>query len=393
MKILIVSGYRLGVGGPGVAVLNWLKCLNTYSNDITHAYVTCYGCSESLLKSSRLTIYNVSPSSRLSQFVQLREAVNTILDEHNIDLIHVHSPYGVIFHNVRPKIPIVVTYHYGPIVHNNLFYALRYASLPENLRRWTYLYEHLIQQEEYKISRMVTCQTRDMISTYVSCYRFNPKKIYVLPLAVEVRSDGHHRSLASVLNRIGQGVKECAVISNANWLKGLPVLLRALKMLADRYGKEIKCVLVGGYYSNMLSLKSRERKLFKELVKSNNLIVVTSLKHDFFLRILPIFKAFVSPHSIPGLPLTSLEAGGVGVPSILANKSVRHIEISKSGFVYVNGDDEEALAQSIYLLCKDNAIRKILSERVQQYVLLNHSIENVSKILLSLYYKISSYDS
>ena len=161
--------------------------------------------------------------------------------------------------------------------------------------------------------------------------------------------------------------------------KGVDVLIKAIKILKEKYQKEIKAAIVGkGYLEGELKELVMELGIGKEV---EFLGVIKDIE-----KLMKSTKLFVLPSRWEGLPLTILEAMSSGVSIIATNVGgiPEVIENGKEG-ILISPEDPTALSGAITGLLKDRELRVRLSTNAYKRVKEKYSIEVYSKNMLEFY--------
>ena len=161
--------------------------------------------------------------------------------------------------------------------------------------------------------------------------------------------------------------------------KGVDILLKAIKILKEKYQKEIKAAIVGeGYLEEELKELVIELGIEKE-------VEFLGVRRDIE-RLMKSTQIFVLPSRWEGLPLTILEAmsSGAGVIATTVGGISEVIENGKEG-ILVSPEDPMALARAINDLLKDRELRAKLGINAYKKVKEKYSIEVYTKNILGFY--------
>ena len=161
--------------------------------------------------------------------------------------------------------------------------------------------------------------------------------------------------------------------------KGIDVLLKAIKILKEKYQKEIKAVIVGkGHLDEELKGLVVKLGIEKE-------VEFLGVRRDIE-RLMKSTKLFVLPSRWEGMPLTILEAmsNGVGIISTRVGGIPEVIEHEKEG-ILIPPEDPEALARAVIKLLEDRKLRVKLALNAYKKVKEKYSIELYTKNILELY--------
>ena len=161
--------------------------------------------------------------------------------------------------------------------------------------------------------------------------------------------------------------------------KGVDILLKAIKILKEKYQKEIKAAIVGkGYLEEELKELVMELEIEKE-------IEFLGVRRDIE-KLMKSTKLFVLPSRWEGLPLTILEAmsSGAGIIATKVGGIPEIIQNGKEG-ILISPEDSETLAGAIAELLKDRELRVKLGINAYKKVKEKYSIEVYTKNILEFY--------
>ena len=161
--------------------------------------------------------------------------------------------------------------------------------------------------------------------------------------------------------------------------KGVDILLKAIKILKEKYQKEIKAAIVGeGYLEEELKELVTELGIEKE-------VEFLGVRRDIE-RLMKSTQIFVLPSHWEGLPLVILEAMSSRVSIIATSVGgiSEVIEHEKEG-ILISPEDPEVLASAISELLKDEELRVKLGINAYKKVKEKYSIEVYTDNILELY--------
>jgi glycosyltransferase involved in cell wall biosynthesis len=170
--------------------------------------------------------------------------------------------------------------------------------------------------------------------------------------------------------------------------KGINELVSAFNRLCDIYCN-IKLILVGPEELYLDPLKDSTMQILKE----NNQIISTGFQHDV-RPFLSVSHVLVFPSYREGFPNAPLQAGAMGLPSIVTDiNGCNEIIIDRKNGLLIPTKDGEALFNSMKMVLEDKALlkemtanaRKMITSRFEQKVLwealleiYNDSLKNLS---------------
>jgi len=161
--------------------------------------------------------------------------------------------------------------------------------------------------------------------------------------------------------------------------KGVDILLKAIKIIKEKYQKEIRAAIVGkGYLDEELKGLVMELGIEKE-------VEFLGVRRDIE-KLMQSTKLFVLPSRWEGLPLTILEAmsSGVGIIATKVGGIPEVIENEKEG-ILISPEDPEALAGAIAELLKDRELRVKLGVNAYKKVKEKYSMEVYTKNIVEFY--------
>lgn len=147
--------------------------------------------------------------------------------------------------------------------------------------------------------------------------------------------------------------------------KGINELVEAFVKLHDKH-KNARLVLVGNYEHDLDPVKDVTRKL----IDNNDAINACGAKYgDDLLQIYVDADCFVMPSYREGFPNTVLEAGAMGLPSIVTNinGSREIIENEKNGLI-VPSKNSKALYNAMERMLLDDKARMTMKNNARQMI-------------------------
>lgn len=147
--------------------------------------------------------------------------------------------------------------------------------------------------------------------------------------------------------------------------KGINELVEAFVKLHDKH-KNTRLVLVGNYEHNLDPVSDKTR----QLIETNDGIEACGVKYgDDLLQMYADADCFVMPSYREGFPNTVLEAGAMGLPSIVTdiNGSREIIENEKNGLI-VPAKDANALYVAMERMLIDAAVRSTMKQNARQMI-------------------------
>lgn len=167
--------------------------------------------------------------------------------------------------------------------------------------------------------------------------------------------------------------------------KGINELVEAFVRLHDVH-KNTRLVLVGNYEHNLDPVSDITRKL----IDTNEGIVACGPKYgDDLLQMYVDADCFVMPSYREGFPNTVLEAGAMGLPSIVTdiNGSREIIENEKNGLI-VPSKNADALYNAMERMLTDNDAREAMKGNAREMIASRFEKNFVQKCQIEFYKRI-----
>lgn len=167
--------------------------------------------------------------------------------------------------------------------------------------------------------------------------------------------------------------------------KGINKLVDAFVKLHDKH-KNTRLVLVGNYEHNLDPVSDKTR----QLIDTNDGIEACGPKYgDDLLQMYVDADCFVMPSYREGFPNTVLEAGAMGLPSIVTdiNGSREIIENEKNGLI-VPSKNADALYNAMERMLTDDAARKTMKDNARPMIASRFEKNFVQKCQIEFYERI-----
>ena len=164
--------------------------------------------------------------------------------------------------------------------------------------------------------------------------------------------------------------------------KGINELVEAFDKLHNKYNNT-RLVLVGRYEHNLDPVSDTTRKS----IYDNDAIDACGPKYgDDLLQMYVNADCFVMPSYREGFPNTVLEAGAMGLPSIVTdiNGSREIIENGKNGLI-VPSKDSGALYNAMERMLKDNILRETMKNNAREMIASRFEKNFVQKCQIDFY--------
>lgn len=167
--------------------------------------------------------------------------------------------------------------------------------------------------------------------------------------------------------------------------KGINELVEAFTRLHRQYDN-VRLVLVGKYENELDPVSETTRKI----IDTNSAINACGPKYgDDLLQMYVDADCFVMPSYREGFPNTVLEAGAMGLPSIVTdiNGSREIIENEKNGLI-VPSKDANALYKAMERMLMDNAVRAMMRNNARPMIASRFERNFVQKCQIDFYKEI-----
>ena len=171
--------------------------------------------------------------------------------------------------------------------------------------------------------------------------------------------------------------------------KGVNELVEAFTRLYDKH-PNTRLVLVGNYEENLDPLK----KETMDRIKANPDIVACGPKYgDDLLQMYVDADCFVMPSYREGFPNTVLEAGAMGLPSIVTdiNGSREIIENEKNGMI-VPSKNADALYDAMERMLTDDKVRGIMKSNARPMIASRFERGFVQSCQIEFYERVLSFE-
>lgn len=167
--------------------------------------------------------------------------------------------------------------------------------------------------------------------------------------------------------------------------KGVNELVEAFVRLNDNYNNT-RLVLVGAYEKQLDPVREQTQKL----IDSYDAILACGPKYgDDLLQVYVDADCFVMPSYREGFPNTVLEAGAMGLPSIVTDiNGSREIIIEGENGLIVPSKDADALYGAMERMLTDEPMRKSMAEKARGLIASRFEKGFVQQCLLDFYEEI-----
>lgn len=165
--------------------------------------------------------------------------------------------------------------------------------------------------------------------------------------------------------------------------KGINELCKAYERIHNQY-PNTRCWLIGPYEDNLDPINAESRRLIEAL--NNGLVAVGRKSGDELLAYYVAADCFVMPSYREGFPNTVMEAGALGLPSIVTDINGSR-EIIKDGIngMIVPPQNEDRLYQAMAVMITSNLDRKKMADNARKMILDRFEQSYVRKCLYDFY--------
>ena len=165
--------------------------------------------------------------------------------------------------------------------------------------------------------------------------------------------------------------------------KGINELCKAYERIHNQY-PNTRCWLVGPYEDNLDPISAESRRLIDE--SDNGLEAVGRKSGDELLSYYAAADCFVMPSYREGFPNTVMEAGALGLPSIVTDINGSR-EIIKDGIngMVVPPQNEDRLYQAMAVMITSNLDRKKMADNARKMISDRFEQSYVRKCLYDFY--------
>ena len=163
--------------------------------------------------------------------------------------------------------------------------------------------------------------------------------------------------------------------------KGINELCQAMEMLSGI--APVRLLLVGPYEDNLDPISQHS----KDIIENNSSIVYLGSKYgDKMLAYYAAADCFVFPSYREGFPNTVIEAGAMGLPSIVTDiNGSREIVVQGENGVIVPPKDADALYQAMLDMIRYKAVRERMAGNARKMIASRFEQSFVRKCLLEFY--------
>lgn len=343
------------------------------------------GGAESLLKNFVLEakknkLFNIEIATLYSNAIFKEEIKNAGIPVRTLGLTYKYDLKGVIklIKLIKKRKYNIIHVHLFPA---DIFTALASLFLPKGIvwifsehsdynRRRSYKFCKILDGFTYSRYSKIICVSKQVEFALLKWIPSNKGKTKVIPNAIPI---------PKFLNPCPVKTYDILFVGRLTKQKGVDILLKAVRVLKDEYGRNLKIAIAGdGPLKENLNTLAVEfgvngeveflgvRKDIEELMVSSKIFVLPSRREGFGIVIIEAMSNM--------LPVIATNVGGI--PEIIEN--------GKDG-ILVSSENPEALSKAIIRLLDDVKMRKELAKNAYKKVKEKYSMETYVKKILNLY--------
>ncbi len=343
------------------------------------------GGAESLLKNFILEakknkLFNIEIATLYSNAIFKKEIKNAGIPVWTLGLTYKYDLRGVIKLTklIKKKKYDIIHVHLFPA---DIFAALASLFLPKDIvwifsehcgynRRRSYKFCKILDGFTYSRYSKIICVSKRVEFNLFNWIPSNKGKTKVIPNAVPI---------PKFLNPCSVKTYDILFVGRLTQAKGVDILLKAVKILKNKYGRNLKIAIVGdGELEENLNNLTVElgvnkevkflgvRKNIKELMDSAKIFILPSRSEGFGIVIIEAMSNM--------LPVIATNVGGI--PELIEN--------GKEG-ILSPPEDPKALAQAMNSLLENEELREKLSQAAYKKVREKYSIDVYSIHMLDFY--------
>jgi 1,2-diacylglycerol 3-alpha-glucosyltransferase len=330
-----------------------------------------------------VTVHRVGAPFTVNAFLALR----ALMPERSDTVIHTHSTSGVFLAGMKQttRAPIVSHVH-GTTYSMATPAILQFGSLTYGYSSWGVTTSYLREKALWRAADRIAAVSTSVVSDLASRYGIGKEKVRLVyngvdPSLFRESSEPNGGPFPSVSGKV------VLYVGHFGLRKGIPILLEAMKSIADKV-KDSYLLCVGGippwlpqagYMTYLNGLAERyglkDRVHFHDRVSQNALPAIYSRA-----------SVFVLPSYYEAFPKVLIEAMACGVP-VVATKpggTVDSVEEGSNGFLVPYGDSK-ALADRVVALLQDGGLSRRMGANGKERVLREFTWEAVARRLDRVY--------
>lgn len=333
-----------------------------------------------VLEAKKNNVFSIEIATLYSNAIFKEEIKNAGTPVWDLNLRYKYDFRGIL------KIITLIKKRKYNIIHVHLFPADIFAALTSlflpkdivwifsehnvyNTRR-SFKFCKILDSFTYSRYSKIICVSKQVESALLSWMPSIKRKTKVVPNAVPV---------PKLLNSGPFKTYDILFVGRLTQAKGVDILLKAVKILKNKYSKSLKIALVGDG-----PLKENLNNLAVEL-GVNGEVKFLGVRKDIE-ELMVSSKIFVLPSRWEGLPMVVLEAmsRGMSIIATTVGGISEVIESEKEG-ILISPENPESLAQTINKLLKNEKLRKKLSQAAYEKAKEKFSIKTYSIHMLDFY--------
>jgi len=276
-----------------------------------------------------------------------------VLDSGGFDLIHVNAPFTMSRYGARTArrlgVPLVLTYH------TLLEEYAHYSHLPGGLGRW------LMRKISRDFCNRADCVVAPTNSIRNILFSYGVKaRIEVIPTGIDddKRPSADH-SWVRVKYGIPNEARLLIFVGRLAKEKNMDLLLRAFKLVVDRYSQAWLMLVGGG------PLTDYTRSLAEELGVGGSTVITGFVPKEQIMDYFAASDIYVHAATTDTQALTLVEAMFCGVPAVVVDAFGPAEIVRGSGGGLVAKVEQADFADNILRLVEDDPLRRHLGEKAK----------------------------
>lgn len=212
-------------------------------------------------------------------------------------------------------------------------------------------------------------------------YHVDASKVRIVPNGVDIERFKPMTDQLEAKQQFGLGAEPCVLfVGSLIPRKGLPYLIKAAKSVVEKQS-DVKFIIVGEG-----PLKEQLTNSINTANISKNFLFISKVKEEQLPIVYNCADVFVLPSIQEGQGIVLLEAQSSGKPVVAfdiggVNEAVRN---EKTGLLVKPGSSQ-ALADSLFMLIEDQALREKMGRNGREFVAENYTWDLCARKMLNVY--------
>ncbi len=287
-------------------------------------------------------------------------SVKKYLDSKEFDIIHVHSPFGMLEYILKyakkRKIPVVATFHSDMrMIFKDIFKSDVIAD--SVVKKFGRLYNKC--EEIFVCSPLVAEQARS--------YGYKGKITY-LPFGTELPVCNNVEELAIKANEsfdLDSDIPVFVHVGRVTKLKRINFIIDSLKILKDK-GVKFKFFIIGKGFE----LKKLQKQV-KKLGMEEEIVFTGFLERELFPQILARANLLLFPSIYDNFGLVKIESAAYATPGIFIENTCAGYGVTEGVDGFISKNDINAFAEKIEFAIKDLERLKQIGKNAQKNIYSN----------------------